>query len=63
MTRPPTRLELERLLAALREKQARADRRRVETQRAEIVAGCRSLYGFIEEFWHTLAPARPFVGG
>jgi len=63
MTRPLTRTDRERLLAALREKQARADRHRVETQRSEIVAGCRPLYGFIAEFWHTLEPARPFVGG
>jgi predicted phage terminase large subunit-like protein len=63
MTRPLSRTDRERLLAALREKQARADRHRVETKRSEIVAGCRPLYGFIEEFWHTLEPARPFVGG
>lgn len=63
MTKQLTRAEKERLLALLKEKHRRRERARLETNRSEVVERCGSLYGFIEEFWYVLEPARPFVGG
>ena len=39
------------------------ERRRLETEREQILANCRTLHGFIEEFWHVLEPVAPFRTG
>lgn len=48
--------------AALAEHEER-ERERLQTERAQIVARCQTLHGFIEEFWYVLEPAAPFVTG
>ena len=58
-----TRAEAERYLELLREQHRRHEARRLETERDVIVENCSTLYGFIQEFWYVLEPARPFVGG
>lgn len=63
MNRPLTRREKEELLAALEERRRRVERRRLETDRAAILANCDTLHGFIEEFWYVLEPTAPFVTG
>ena len=63
MNRPLTRAEREELLALLEERERREDLRRVQRDREAILARCRRLIGFIEEFWPVLEPARPFVNG
>ena len=62
-SRELTRTEKIELLAALEERNRRREVRRVETDRAEILANCLTLHGFIREFWYVLEPARPFVTG
>jgi predicted phage terminase large subunit-like protein len=51
------------LLALLEERHRREEAKRVAEDRAGIVANCGTLYGFIQEFWYVLEPARPFKGG
>lgn len=58
-----TRAEKAELLALLEERARRKERDRLTHDRAGILARCRTLYGFIEEFWSILEPTRPFVGG
>lgn len=50
-------------MPSLEEIRAEKERRRVKLERGAILANCATLYGFIEEFWYVLEPARPFVGG
>lgn len=51
------------LLALLEEQHRRKEARRLEEDRAGVIANCETLYGFIQEFWYVLEPARPFKGG
>jgi predicted phage terminase large subunit-like protein len=55
---------LEAELLALKELEL-ADRQRAKVKRFEtkIRERCKSLYGFIEEFWSVVEPGTPFVGG
>lgn len=51
------------LLALLEEQHRRQEARRLAEDRAGVIANCETLYGFIQEFWYVLEPARPFKGG
>lgn len=55
------------MMKAIRAEKARRkaeeERRRVANDEGLIRQRCKSLYGFIEEFWYVLEPNRPFVGG
>lgn len=57
------REDKEELLALLEERNRRRERARVQTDRAAILEKCKTLHGFIEEFWYVLEPTAPFVTG
>jgi predicted phage terminase large subunit-like protein len=58
-----SRAEKEKLLALLQEKHRRQQAKRVSEDRVGVLSNCETLYGFIQEFWYVLEPARPFKGG
>lgn len=58
-----SREQAEVYLELLRERNRRREARRVETEREQILANCRTLHGFIREFWHVLEPVAPFRTG
>jgi hypothetical protein len=58
-----TRTQAEEYLALLEEQHRRREARRLQTERDTILARCRTLHGFIEEFWYVLEPTAPFVTG
>lgn len=58
-----SRAEKETLLALVQERARRKQAARIAQDRAGVVDNCSTLYGFIQEFWHVLEPARPFKGG
>lgn len=58
-----SREQKEQLLALLQERERRKQAKRIAEDRASVVANCGTLYGFIQEFWYVLEPARPFKGG
>lgn len=58
-----SRAEAEEYLALLEEQHRRLEDRRLNTERAAILAKCQTLHGFIEEFWYVLEPSAPFVTG
>lgn len=47
----------------MEERHRRREAKRLADDRGGVVANCRTLYGFIQEFWYVLEPARPFKGG
>ena len=58
-----SRDQAEVYLELLRERNRRREARRVETEREQILANCRTLHGFIREFWYVLEPIAPFRFG
>lgn len=58
-----SREEKVELLALLEEQHRRKEAQRIAEDRAGVLANCSTLYGFIQEFWYVLEPARPFKGG
>ena len=58
-----SREQAEVYLELLRERNRRREARRVETEREQILANCRTLHGFIREFWYVLEPVAPFRTG
>ncbi len=58
-----SREEAEAFIELKREQHRRREAERMRSARSEIEARCRTLHGFIEEFWYILEPARPFTTG
>lgn len=59
-----TRADIEAEIIALKELElAERQRARVKRNETSIRERCKSLYGFIEEFWSIVEPGTPFVGG
>lgn len=57
------RADAEAYLELLREQHRRREAKRLETERAAILAKCSTLHGFIEEFWYVLEPEAQFKSG
>jgi predicted phage terminase large subunit-like protein len=55
--------QAEKYLELRREQHRRREAKRLETEREAILANCRTLHGFIQEFWYILEPARAFKSG
>jgi predicted phage terminase large subunit-like protein len=53
----------EQYIELRREQHRRREVRRLETEREAILANCKTLHGFIQEFWYVLEPARVFKSG
>lgn len=59
-----SRAALEAELLALKEAElAHVQGKRAKRDETTIRERCKSLYGFIEEFWSVVEPGTPFVGG
>jgi len=62
-TKPKGRPALSVIERALALRRAEEERERVKRDAAAIRARCKSLLGFVEEFWPVLEPGRAFVYG